>query len=68
MARVSVGTRVPKEWKDELADRAQQENTDVGGIIRLVLADYLGKPCGDRVGQLERRVSVVEGKLRRLGE
>ena len=68
MANVSIGTRVQQSWKEELLVRAEKEGTDLGGLIRMVIADYLGEECGDRVSQLERRVSVVEGKLRKLGE
>ena len=66
MANVTVGTRVEPEWKDELLTRAEKEGTDLGGLIRMIVADYLGKPCGDRVSQLERRVSSIETKLRSL--
>lgn len=66
MATVNIGTRVEPQWKDELLTRAEKEGTDLGGLIRMVIADYLGKPCGDRVSQLERRVTTIETKLKSL--
>ena len=67
IANVTVRTRVSQDWKDELASRAKANGTDLGGLMRSLVADYLGKEDGgDRLSHLERRVSVMEGKLRKM--
>lgn len=59
---------MPPAWKDELVAIALAEGVEVGTVLKCLIADRLGHECGDRLSQLERRVSLLEGKLRRLGE
>lgn len=68
MPSVNIGCRVPPEWRDRLEAIALAEGCDISTVVRGLVADRLGIESGDRLSQLERRVSLLEGRLRRLGD
>ncbi|NEP76032.1 hypothetical protein [Okeania sp. SIO2G5] len=62
----TVSAKIPGDWKQKLEDRAQHDSTTVGELMRGLVANYLNEEYGDRLTQLERRIGVIEGKLKSL--
>ena len=69
-----VGCRIDANWKQQLEDRASRDGTDTSELLRGLIANYLDQPYGvcqrhgeaKRLTQLERRIGVIEGKLKSL--
>ena len=66
MSKAMVGCRIDANWKQQLEDRASRDGTDTSELLRGLIANYLDQPYGDRLTQLERRIGVIEGKLKSL--